>query len=59
MEKMILKSGLTALYYPKKGNSVVVEVMIKVGSIHEKVMCGEFLISWNISCLEGTKKSTY
>lgn len=36
MKKVVLKNGLTVLYYPKKGNSVVVEVMIKVGSCHEK-----------------------
>ena len=33
---MVLGNGLTILYYPKKGNSVVVEVMINVGSCHEK-----------------------
>lgn len=36
MKKVVLKNGLTVLFYPKKGNSVVVEVMIKVGSCHEK-----------------------
>ncbi len=36
MKKAVLSNGLTVLYYPKKGNSVVVEVMIKVGSSHEK-----------------------
>jgi len=36
MKKVVLKNGLTVLYYPKKSNSVVVEVMINVGSCHEK-----------------------
>lgn len=36
MKKVVLPNGLTVLYYPKKGNAVVVEVMIKVGSCHEK-----------------------
>ncbi|MDP3697960.1 MAG: pitrilysin family protein [Nanoarchaeota archaeon] len=36
MKKAILGNGLTVLYYPKKSNSVVVEVMINVGSCHEK-----------------------
>jgi len=36
MKKVVLANGLTVLYYPKKGNSVVVEVMIKVGSCHER-----------------------
>src|SRR3990167_4175398 len=36
MKKVVLGNGLTILYYPKKGNSVVVEVMINVGSCHEK-----------------------
>lgn len=36
MKKVVLGNGLTVLYYPKKSNSVVVEVMIKVGSCHEK-----------------------
>ena len=36
MKKAVLANGLTVLYYPKKGNSVVVEAMIKVGSCHEK-----------------------
>ena len=36
MKKVVLKNGLTVIYYPKKGNSVVVEVMINVGSCHEK-----------------------
>lgn len=36
MKKAVLGNGLTVLYYPKKGNSVVVEVMINVGSCHEK-----------------------
>src|SRR3989344_3769733 len=36
MKKVVLANGLTVLYYPKKSNSVVVEVMINVGSCHEK-----------------------
>jgi len=36
MKKVVLDNGLTVLYYPKKGNAVVVEVMINVGSCHEK-----------------------
>lgn len=36
MKKVVLKNGLTIIYQPKKGNSVVVEVMVKVGSSHEK-----------------------
>ena len=36
MRKVVLANGLTVLYYPKKGNSVVVEVMINVGSCDEK-----------------------
>lgn len=36
MKKAVLGNGLKLLYYPKKGNSVVVEVMINVGSCHEK-----------------------
>ena len=36
MKKTVLGNGLTVLYYPKKSNSVVVEVMINVGSCHEK-----------------------
>ncbi|MBI2581568.1 insulinase family protein [Candidatus Woesearchaeota archaeon] len=36
MKKAVLGNGLTVLYYPKKVNSVVVEVMINVGSCHEK-----------------------
>lgn len=36
MKKVVLPNGLTVLFYPKKGNSVVVEVMINVGSCHEK-----------------------
>ena len=36
MKKVVLGNGLKLLYYPKKGNSVVVEVMINVGSCHEK-----------------------
>ena len=36
MKKVVLKNGLTVIYYPKKGNSVAVEVMINVGSCHEK-----------------------
>lgn len=35
MKKRVLKNGLTILYEKKKGNSVVIEVMIKVGSNHE------------------------
>ncbi len=35
MEKVILPSGLTAIYKHKPGNSVVVEVMAKVGSNDE------------------------
>jgi predicted Zn-dependent peptidase len=35
MKKEVLPNGLTILYEPKKGNSVVVEVMIKVGSSNE------------------------
>ena len=58
MEKMILKSGLTALYYPKKGNSVVVEVMIKVGSIHEKSDVRGISHFLEHIVFEGTKKSS-
>ena len=36
MKKVVLSNGLTVIYYPKKSNSVVVEVMVKVGSCHEK-----------------------
>ena len=36
MKKVVLPNGLTVLYYPKKGQSVVVEVLVKVGSNHEK-----------------------
>lgn len=36
MKKEVLNNGLTVIHYPKKGNSVVVEVMINVGSCHEK-----------------------
>src|SRR3990167_10286620 len=36
MKKVVLPNGLTVIYYPKKGNSVAVEVMINVGSCHEK-----------------------
>lgn len=56
MEKMVLKSGLTVLYYPKKSNSVVIEVMAKVGSMHEKN--GERGISHFLEHIvfEGTKK---
>ena len=36
MKKVVLPNGLTVLFYPKKGNSVVVEVMVNVGSCHEK-----------------------
>lgn len=56
MEKMVLKSGLTALYYPKKGNSVVVEVMIKVGSIHEKDNVRGISHFLEHIVFEGTKK---
>ena len=56
MEKMILKSGFTALYYPKKGNSVVVEVMIKVGSIHEKSDVRGISHFLEHIVFEGTKK---
>ena len=36
MKKVVLPNGLTVIYYPKKGNSVVVDVMVNVGSCHEK-----------------------
>lgn len=36
VKKTVLGNGLTVLYCPKKSNSVVVEVMINVGSCHEK-----------------------
>ncbi len=36
MKKVVLSNGLTVIYYPKKSNSVVVEVMVNVGSCHEK-----------------------
>ncbi len=35
MEKVVLPNGLTAIYAKRKGPSVVVEVMVKVGSNHE------------------------
>ncbi|MBU0469966.1 MAG: insulinase family protein [Nanoarchaeota archaeon] len=35
MEKVILPNGLTIIFEKKESNSVVVEVMIKVGSNHE------------------------
>ena len=35
MKKVVLDSGLTIVYEEKKGNAVVVEVMVKVGSNHE------------------------
>ena len=36
MKKVVLSNGLTVLYYPKKGHSVVVEAMVKIGSCQEK-----------------------
>lgn len=36
MKKVVLSNGLTVIYYPKKINSVVVEIMVNVGSCHEK-----------------------
>jgi len=36
MKKVVLPNGLTVIFNEKKSNSVVVEVMIKVGSNHEK-----------------------
>ena len=35
MEKVVLPNGLTVIYKHKPGNSVVVEVMAKVGSNDE------------------------
>ena len=36
MQKVVLRNGLTVIYTPMKSKSVVVEVMVKVGSNHEK-----------------------
>jgi len=36
VKKIVLANGLTVIYKKKRGNSVVVEVMIKVGSNHEQ-----------------------
>ncbi|MFA6461544.1 MAG: pitrilysin family protein [Candidatus Woesearchaeota archaeon] len=36
MQKVVLPNGLTVIFEPQKGKSVVVEVMVKVGSNHEK-----------------------
>ena len=36
MQKVVLANGLTVIYTPMKSKSVVVEVMAKVGSNHEK-----------------------
>jgi predicted Zn-dependent peptidase len=36
MHKITLNNGLKVLYQPKKGNSVVVEVLVNVGSNHEQ-----------------------
>ncbi|PIN76498.1 hypothetical protein COV17_02245 [Candidatus Woesearchaeota archaeon CG10_big_fil_rev_8_21_14_0_10_36_11] len=56
MQKVTLKNGLTILYKKEKGNSVVIQVMIKVGSNNEKV--SEEGISHFIEHIlfEGTKK---
>jgi predicted Zn-dependent peptidase len=56
MQKVILPNGLTILFVPKKGNSVVVEALIKVGSDNEKK--DERGISHFIEHIlfEGTKK---
>src|SRR3989338_9737733 len=35
MEKRVLRNGLTVIYERRKGNSVVVQVMVKTGSNHE------------------------
>ncbi len=36
MKRVVLPNGLPVIYEHKKGNSIVVEVMVKVGSNHEK-----------------------
>ena len=56
MQKVRLKNGLTVLYKKETGNSVVIQVMVKVGSNNEKN--GEEGISHFIEHIlfEGTKK---
>ncbi|MEK6809338.1 MAG: pitrilysin family protein [Nanoarchaeota archaeon] len=56
MKKAVLSNGLTILYYPKKGNSVVVEVMINVGSCHEKDVERGISHFLEHILFEGTKK---
>ncbi len=56
MKKVVLDNGLTILFEQKKGNAVVIEIMVKVGSNYEKV--DERGISHFIEHMlfEGTKK---
>ena len=56
MKKVVLPNGLTVLYHPKKGNSVVVEVMVKVGSSHEKNTERGIAHFFEHILFEGTKK---
>jgi len=56
MQKVVLSNGLTVIHEPQKSKSVVVEVMVKIGSNHEKK--DERGISHFIEhiAFEGTKK---
>lgn len=56
MEKVVLPNGLTVIYEPKKGNSVVVEVLVKVGSNLEAPQVRGISHFIEHMLFEGTKK---